>query len=262
ALTVQTLHVLDRKAEARRLAMKIAEQLNESAWYTTHTIAQALHTVAKYGDKSSGMIEATLTLEDQNSQTVSYDKGVFTFSLDPDQQMNQVKITNTSEEDLFVSLQLSGQPTPEDVLTTTPQNKNVSINVKYQDLNGEPIDISRLEQGIDFYAMITVNNLNTRGPRLQDMALRHIIPSGWEIRSGRLSGPSPDSDAYDYRDVRDDRIYTFFDLEGAKTFSVLLNAAYEGRFFLPPVQVEAMYDGDIKAQTYGQMIQVTRSSGL
>ncbi len=65
---------------------------------------------------------------------------------------------------------------------------------------------------------------------------------------------------FKYQDIRDDRIYTYFDLEPGetKTFKVLLNASYLGTFYLPLIKVEAMYDVSINANTAGRWIKVKR----
>jgi uncharacterized protein YfaS (alpha-2-macroglobulin family) len=62
----------------------------------------------------------------------------------------------------------------------------------------------------------------------------------------------------DYQDIRDDRVYTFFDLpvRSTKTFYILLNAAYIGKYFLPSVTAEAMYDGNVYARKGGSMVSV------
>jgi uncharacterized protein YfaS (alpha-2-macroglobulin family) len=51
----------------------------------------------------------------------------------------------------------------------------------------------------------------------------------------------------------------FFDLKPgeAKTFNVRLNAAYPGRYYLPTVTVEAMYDHSINARRKGRWVLVT-----
>jgi uncharacterized protein YfaS (alpha-2-macroglobulin family) len=86
------------------------------------------------------------------------------------------------------------------------------------------------------------------------LALTHIVPSGWEIHD-TASGTG---DGYDYRDVRDDRVYTYFDLgpKETRTFTIPLNAAYRGRYYLPPIDVEAMYDSRIHARTAGRWVEV------
>lgn len=81
---------------------------------------------------------------------------------------------------------------------------------------------------------------------INEIALSQIFPSGREIRNDRMSSFDNDSNnsPYEYRNIRDDRVYTFFDTNGSKpyTFTVRLNATYKGRFYLPPVYVEAKYE--------------------
>jgi uncharacterized protein YfaS (alpha-2-macroglobulin family) len=46
---------------------------------------------------------------------------------------------------------------------------------------------------------------------LDELVLNYTLPSGWEVLNDRLTGANSNNN-YDYMDVRDDRIYTFFDL--------------------------------------------------
>ncbi len=62
-----------------------------------------------------------------------------------------------------------------------------------------------------------------------------------------------------YRDVRDDRISWYFPLSGEKSsrwFRVRLRAAYAGRYLLPPVCCEDMYDGNYRAMTGNRTVEV------
>jgi alpha-2-macroglobulin len=61
-----------------------------------------------------------------------------------------------------------------------------------------------------------------------------------------------------YQDIRDDRVYTYFDLykNETKTFRVILNAAYNGKFYLPNVSCEAMYDNEINNTKPGKWVIV------
>ncbi len=43
-----------------------------------------------------------------------------------------------------------------------------------------------------------------------------------------------------------------------KTFRILLNASYLGKYYLPGVQAEAMYDNDYIARTKGEWIKVVK----
>jgi len=151
----------------------------------------------------------------------------------------------------------------EDALDEAPKNNHVKISVNYTDMKGHNIDVSRLAQGTDFQAIVSVTNLNTRDTYLDELALTQIVPSGWEIRSGRLNQVGVEQARYDYQDVRDDRVHTFFDL-GRKTkkYAVVLNATYEGDYFLPPVKVEAMYDGSVIATTAPKKVSVVKPTSL
>jgi uncharacterized protein YfaS (alpha-2-macroglobulin family) len=50
----------------------------------------------------------------------------------------------------------------------------------------------------------------------------------------------------------------YFDLRAneRKTFTVLLNASYRGRFYAPAVAVAAMYDDRIHANNAGTWVEV------
>ena len=65
----------------------------------------------------------------------------------------------------------------------------------------------------DFVAEVTVMNIGRIGA-YEEVALSHIFPSGWEIHYARLDVPQGRSGSgFDYQDIRDDRIYTYFDID-------------------------------------------------
>jgi alpha-2-macroglobulin len=88
-----------------------------------------------------------------------------------------------------------------------------------------------------------------------------MVPSGWEIRNTRLfeTATGIKESSYDYRDFRDDRINTYFNLgKGeSKTFVMIINAAYKGEFFQPSVWCEAMYKANCYSRFPGNTVKVT-----
>ena len=94
------------------------------------------------------------------------------------------------------------------------------------------------------------------------MALSQIFASGWEILNARLSDTDGEtkfkSSWMTYQDIRDDRVYTYFNINENETLTyyVQLNATYPGRYFLPPTLSQAMYDNTITASTAGRWIEV------
>jgi hypothetical protein len=110
-------------------------------------------------------------------------------------------------------------------------------------------------------ALVSVYNPGMMDYR--DLALTQICPSGWEIQNNRLSDVElPESaSSPSYQDIRDDRIHTYFNLMRGerKTFIIQLNAAYSGRYYLPGIYCEAMYDNSISAMKKGEWVEVVQT---
>jgi uncharacterized protein YfaS (alpha-2-macroglobulin family) len=96
------------------------------------------------------------------------------------------------------------------------------------------------------------------------MALSQIFPSGWEIHNTRMDDFTSVhvADQPSYQDIRDDRVYTYFDIKrhGTNTFVLQLNAAYLGKYYLPAVYCEAMYDAGVIALVPGQWVSVIKGN--
>ena len=137
------------------------------------------------------------------------------------------------------------------------EQRGLSVSVSYKDLKGAKIDISKLQQGQDFVATVSVSNM--KNSNIQNVALTEIFPSGWEIVNTSFSefGGGASGNAR-YTDIRDDRVNFFFDLSSkeTKTFTVKLNASYLGTYYLPGTQVEAMYDNSYYARNKGMWVTI------
>lgn len=172
-----------------------------------------------------------------------------------------VSIQNNGQNVLYVRLILQGQPDAgqEPVATNNPDV--LGMQVSYSTRDGKPLDPSTLRQGSDFMATVTITNPGKRG-YYEQMALSQIFPSGWEILNTRLmeNDSAFHSSPSTYMDIRDDRVYTYFNIEENKkrTYNVLLNAAYLGRYYLPATSCEAMYDNTIRAFQPGKWIEVVK----
>ena len=118
--------------------------------------------------------------------------------------------------------------------------------------------MERLAQGSDFQVKITVSNLTKNN--LSNLALTHMVPAGCQIANPRLLEGEPARNYFDYQDVRDDRIYTYMALNGGakKVFTVVLNASYSGKFYLPGIAVESMYDSAVHANSTGKWLEIVR----
>jgi hypothetical protein len=167
-------------------------------------------------------------------------------------------VENRGETNLYPRLVLSGLPA---VGQEKAASNGLRLSVEYQTTDGKALDPTRLDQGTDFKAVVTVTSTGERGD-YEQVALSHVVASGWEIHNEHM-GPDGRrmASGFDYQDVRDDRVYTYFDLKAGetKTVEMRLNASYLGRFYLPPVSVEAMYDATLNARVVGRWVEVAQA---
>jgi alpha-2-macroglobulin len=260
AMALETLTLMGKREKAKEMVTSIAAQLSQEGWYSTQTTAYSLIAIAKFcGKNASGQkIVAVMSIDgkptDINStaymrqQPVVFAKG-----------SSNVTITNKGSNTLYVRLVTQGQPLAGDSLKVNNNPGTLQMSVSYLTQNGQSIDISKLQQGTDFVAKVSITNPGRRGYYSQ-MALNQVFPAGWEILNARMTGGegSFKSSASTYQDVRDDRVYTFFNIAAGQTqvYYVQLNATYLGRYFLPGTFCEAMYDNSISAGVNGKWIEV------
>jgi len=111
---------------------------------------------------------------------------------------------------------------------------------------------------MDFTCEVTVSNPGIRG-ELKELALTQIFPAGWEIQNTRFEGTENVSGStFDYQDIRDDRVITYFSLKPneRRSFTIRLTATYSGRYYMPGPHCEAMYDNAISAGEKGGWVTV------
>ncbi|MBK6264398.1 hypothetical protein JKA74_05065 [Marivirga sp. S37H4] len=258
AIIMETLVKLGRKNDAFEMLSRLAKSLgNPDYWMSTQTTAYCLIAVAEYtkGFPSSANLQADVTVNAEKA--ILNIEGYFSqiHLNEPDKNAN-ITAVNKSGGPLYARLIRQGIPIEGGELAA---QKNLGIKVNYYDRDGAVLDVASIKQGTDFKAVVTVNNPGTRGV-LKELALTQIFPSGWEILNTRLNDEEgvSNSDKATYKDIRDDRVLTYFDLKVGekKQFTVLLNASYKGDYYLPAMQAEAMYDNSIYAALDGQWVKV------
>jgi len=171
----------------------------------------------------------------------------------------KVSLKNNGNNKLYIRLIQKGQPSSGQDVQSNINPDVLQMRIGYFTLGGKEIDPSKLPQGTDFVAQVNIKNPGKRG-RYDNMALTQIFPSGWEILNTRMMNNDEafKSSESDYRDIRDDRVNTYFSLPEGKevTYYVMLNAAYAGKYYLPAVYCEAMYNNSITALLKGQWVEV------
>jgi hypothetical protein len=260
AMILETLVLLKKQTEAFPLVTELSAQLSSDEWMSTQTTAYALLSISDFAGKGTpeqNPLKAKVSYNKSTAQTIESAKAIWQGKVELKNNLTaSVQVENQTGKILYARVMGEGIPVVGD---TTSSQSNLFMEVKYTDMQGKKTDPAKLAQGTDFVVEISVHNPGQRG-NYKEMALTTIFPSGWEIINTRLNEvDSPlKSDAVDYQDIRDDRVLTYFDLKSneKKTFRILLSATYEGRFYLPSVQCEAMYDNRINARKPGMWVEV------
>ena len=258
AMVIETLVLLDRKSDAADLVLQLSKRLSSQQWMSTQTTAYSLLAISKYAGTSgvSKGIRFEWEGTDQKGAKVESQLSIYQTKLNTDHSKGLLTIKNKSEGVLFTRVIMDGIPAEGD---STALSSNLQMKVTYKDLAGNVIDVTRLEQGSDFIAEVSIKNPGTKG-NIENLALTQIFPSGWEIRNTRMEDikSAYEANTPDYRDYRDDRVYSYFNLmKGySKKFVIILNAGYKGKYYLPAVSCQAMYDNTVAARQPGKWVEV------
>ena len=258
AIILETNILLDDMGEALNIARRISDYLNGNN-YSTQTTAWALLAMARFADKSGkGDLKFTTSYLGKTNKIETQDP-VYMEDLTQVKQSGNIRVTNSGSGNVYVGRTMIS--TPLEDLSPAVYN-NLRIRTEYADMDREQIDVTRLNQGTDFAVSISITN-TSGSTTYTNLALTHIIPSGWEIFNTRLSDDADASSAPDgitYQDIRDDRVLSYFDLAPGrtKTVAIRLQAAYLGRFFMPAIACQAMYDNTVYARTTGSWVEVVR----
>ncbi len=258
AMIVEAMILLGNNEQAMPLLKNLSEKMSSDHWLSTQETAFALLAYSKFAtaNPSSDGIDAQLNLQG-TLQRVSTKLSVLQSAFSPVQSgKGQIEVKNNGKGALFARLIQHGLPLSG---MEVEQSSGIQLDIAFFSMSGNQLTPANIAQGTDFYADIRVYNPGSRG-NLEQLILSFIVPSGWEIRNSRLDqGQSGlESASFEYQDIRDDRVYTYFSIEAgkSKSFKVRLNAAYQGRFYMPGAACEAMYDNSINARRKGEWVSV------
>jgi len=264
AMILEALLILERSGSIGPLVQSLSQSLSADRWLSTQETAYALLALARAAGGAGPEAETAFSFSWRGSEAVNVTSPtpLVQRSLDAATGSDATLVVqNRGTGNLFPRLVLSGVPP---LGRETAASNGLTLSVEYRTPNGEPLDPSRLDQGTDLEAIVTVTSTGVRGD-YEQLALSHVVPSGWEIHNERVGpGARRPPPGLHYQDVRDDRVYSYFDLRAGetKTVELRLNASYLGRFYLPPVGVEAMYDATIatiNARVVGGWLEVVQA---
>ncbi|MCD7962446.1 MAG: MG2 domain-containing protein [Rikenellaceae bacterium] len=258
AVNLTVLTAIGDRRNAFDIVKGLSDILGTDKWLSTQSTAWSLMAISQYIEKTreNSQMEFEYNAAGKK-ETISTVKAVSEIELDVKNNVGTIPVivANKGDNTLYVKMTSSGTAAKG---AETAASNGLKITVEYTGADGKTLDVKTLPQETDFYATVSVTNPGGRG-RYTNMVLSHIFPSGWEIRNDRLNFEQEEDTSVRYQDIRDDRVYSYFDLRSNETIKVRvsLTATYSGKFYLPAVICEAMYDNTINATTSGFWCEVT-----
>lgn len=257
AMMLESLVLLDDKEEAFELLQNISDDINKRDWLSTQTASWCLISAANFSAKYfKGESETKFELT-ANGETIKTRTQIPVVRIPvtlAGKDKIKVSYENQGQNASFIRILAKGIPTGVD---ENSASENLLMDVKYFDSADKPINPLAIKQGTDFRLEVTVKHPGKK-VAYEEMVLSTLFPSGWEIINKRIGGVPQNNANYEYQDIKDDRVYTYFDLgmNKQKVFIFHLNAAYKGKYYHPPVSCEAMYDNSVRSQKAGEMVEV------
>lgn len=257
AMALETYVLLKEHNKAKDIGKYIAKALSNKKYMSTQTTAYSLLAMAKYAAFIGGKgIVVSYTTNNKNNTTVSTSKTLASRVIPITNGGNSIELKNNKNNTIYARVLNKGVlPVGQEKIA----QRNLTATVAYKNKNGKLLDVSKVSQGTDFIAEVTISN--HKNEAIKDVALSVIFPSGWEIVNTRFTDFGAfDKNTVAHEDIRDDRSNFYFDLKSreTKTVRVLLNASYLGNYYLSGVQCEAMYDDDYFVRTKGQWVEVVK----
>lgn len=266
AMILETLILMNRERDALQQAKVVSKNLSQEDWFSTQSTAFALMAMGRLAEKLSGTLDFVWSWNDKQQPAVKSAKAVFEKEIATTPKSGTVSVKNQGKGALSVDLITRTQLLND---TLPAISDNLRMDIRYANLNGTPLSVNDIIQGTDFMAITSISNISGTSD-YTNLALTHIIPSGWEIYNERMVAPETENAAadgsgqsvskYSYQDIRDDRVLTYFNLRRGETkvFTVRLQATYAGNFILPAVQCEAMYDVNVQVRSKAGRTTVSR----
>src|SRR5690606_4207983 len=182
AMALETLVILG-DTQQRELSLDLARNLASQNWYSTQETAYALLALSKMVLASGGKAIDLRYARNGKDNTVKTDRALAQRELPINAAKETITLRNNQANTIYVTLVQSGKlPVGQELAL----QRNLDVSVVYKDPLGNALDVSQLRQGTEFEAHITV--FNPSNGHLQNLALTHIVPSGWEIVDTSFAG--------------------------------------------------------------------------
>ncbi len=260
-LLLAFLDVAPKDPRVAKLVQRLARDAEFGGW-TTQESAFTLLALGQFQREQSakGPFKGTVLVGDRQIGHFSNEKPATFGGIEGAEPIRIVLDEKSDPEAVFYSLETRGIPTD---AAYQPESAGLELGREYLTRAGAPLDLANVAQGD---LVVTRLRIRSVSGRLDNVVIENLLPSGLEVENPRLQSSETlpwigDADlSTAHVDFRDDRVLVFADLgdNSWRTAYVLLRAVTPGKFRLPPVQAEAMYDPAIRARGERATMDVRR----
>ncbi len=234
-------------------------------WGTTQDNAMALMALGKYArlmKQESRDYKAMITLPDGTVE--AFDQSKDRKWIIERSETKAILLTNQGPGNLYYSFASEGVPLdlPEYYKKLTAKNQGMSVEREWLDDEGNPIDITKLKQNDLVVGKVI---LNPNGHNYDNVAIEDLLPAGLEIENPNLDTTqalpwlTEKSQWCVRRDIRDDRILLFTNsFSQVSTFYYLARAVTPGKYLVPPISAECMYEPEVRSVTSQSEMIITK----
>ncbi|HSU68197.1 MAG TPA: hypothetical protein VLJ39_15065, partial [Tepidisphaeraceae bacterium] len=253
------------------LVQQLADSGRKGQWRSTQDTAFAVmalgrylrqsKTVAPYDGAEMYLGEARVG-QVESGNPLLWDAGINGAALPEDGSKLKIRVTGAAETKAHVSWLQAGVP----LVPPQAADHGLSVRRQFLDERGKPLAANRVRSGDLVQVELTISS----DTPLEYIAIDDLLPAGLEIENSRLlttaadaaeptPGAQPVNVFHDSRlDMRDDRLILIGDLTaaGKGTYVYTARAVTAGKFVLPPVHAECMYDTATNSLSPGGTFEV------
>lgn len=248
-----------------KLVQLLAKTRINGYWGTTQDSAMALMALGKFAQRTKGGVhefKGAITLpggaieafDQTTDRTWDIARG----------EMGTVTLANEGPGLLYYSFESEGVPadTAEYYKKLESRNRGMKVTREWLDDKGKPLDPATIKQNDLVVARIT---LEPNGHAYDNIVIEDLLPAGLEVENPNLDTAQSLpwlTSKFDWcarRDIRDDRVLLFTrPVSGTSEFCYLARAVTPGKFTVPPVSAECMYDPEIRSVTSQTEMTITK----
>ena len=165
-----------------------------------------------------------------------------------DEDATQISFSNPNKRSYFYQLTQTGF---DKKWPTTSLQKGLEIDREYRDSNGQVIESTSLGTEIEVH----IQARSLKQDYINHIAIVDLLPGGFEVVRDSVK-----NDQVDYVDIREDRVLFFGHLaSSAKEIVYRIKAINTGKYTVPPIFAESMYNSSIKAYSRIKSMTVTNN---